>query len=168
MTAMLTAAHSEMTSRPLPHDSCSGRGIQLLTKEEFDRVLRALEIPFEANLVQWRVTERSDDDARGLMMAYADPRAYSDRLNSLFTPAGWTRRYTVRARKKPRPASSFIWTVSSGRSCQILRGKPRHVIGGDTQIAAVSAAISLGDRFMVEGRTRRFLCENYDLFILLL
>jgi hypothetical protein len=25
------------------------------------------------------------------------------------------------------------------------------VIGGDTQIAAVSAAISLGDRFMVEG-----------------
>jgi hypothetical protein len=106
MTAMLTAAHSEMTSRPLPHDSCSGRGIQLLTKEEFDRVLRALEIPFEANLVQWRVTERSDDEARGLMMAYADPRAYSHRLNSLFTPAGWTRRYTVRARKKPRPVGS--------------------------------------------------------------
>jgi len=31
------------------------------------------------------------------MMPYADPRAYSDRLNSLFTPAGWTRRYTVQA-----------------------------------------------------------------------
>jgi len=31
------------------------------------------------------------------MMPYADPRAYSDRLNSLFAPAGWTRRYTVQA-----------------------------------------------------------------------
>ncbi len=28
------------------------------------------------------------------------------------------------------------------------------VIGGDTQVAAVSAAISLGDRFMVEGPRR--------------
>jgi hypothetical protein len=45
--------------------------------------------------VQWRVTEWSDDGSRGLMMPYADPRAYSDRLNALFTPAGWTRKYTV-------------------------------------------------------------------------
>jgi hypothetical protein len=29
------------------------------------------------------------------MLAYADPRAYTDRLNELFTPAGWTRDYTV-------------------------------------------------------------------------
>jgi hypothetical protein len=42
---------------------------------------------------------------------------------------------------------------------EVLRDPPRQakahlisVIGGDTQIAAVSAAISLGDRFMVEGR----------------
>ena len=41
---------------------------------------------------------------------------------------------------------------------EVLPDPPRHakahlisVIGGDTQIAAVSAAISLGDRFMVEG-----------------
>jgi len=27
--------------------------------------------------------------------AYADQRAYTDRLNELFTPAGWTREYTV-------------------------------------------------------------------------
>jgi hypothetical protein len=29
------------------------------------------------------------------MLAYADPRAYTDRLNALFTVRGWTRRYTV-------------------------------------------------------------------------
>jgi hypothetical protein len=119
MTATLADAHNEMTSRPLPHDSCGGRGIQLLTKEEFDRVLRALEIPFEANLVQWRVTERSDDDARGLMMAYADPRAYSDRLNSLFTPA---RRYTVQAsapvqRSKRGPAAKILVTCEVTIAC---------------------------------------------------
>ncbi len=41
---------------------------------------------------------------------------------------------------------------------EMLRDPPRHakahlisVIGGDTQISAISAAISLGDRFMVEG-----------------
>src|ERR1700676_4559313 len=41
---------------------------------------------------------------------------------------------------------------------EVLPDQPRQakahlisVIGGDTQIAAVSAAISLGDRFMVEG-----------------
>jgi len=37
-------------------------------------------------------SEWSDDGTRGLMMPYADPRAYSDRLNRLFTPAGWTRK----------------------------------------------------------------------------
>jgi hypothetical protein len=66
-----------------------------LTKEELDEVLHALEMPFDPMLVQWRVTEWSDDRTCGLMMPYADPRAYSDRLNGLFTPAGWTRKYTV-------------------------------------------------------------------------
>lgn len=28
-------------------------------------------------------------------MPYADQRAYTDRLNALFTPAGWTRRYSI-------------------------------------------------------------------------
>ena len=29
------------------------------------------------------------------MVPYADQRAYTDRLNALFTPAGWTRKYTI-------------------------------------------------------------------------
>jgi hypothetical protein len=104
-----------MTSRPLPHDNSGGHRIRPLIKEELDGVLRALEIPFDANLVQWRVTEWSDDGRRGLMMPYADPRAYSDRLNDLFTPAGWTRRYTVQAsapvqRSKRGPAAKILVT----------------------------------------------------------
>ena len=54
-------------------------------------------IPFDLPVVQWRVTESSDDGTRGLMLPYADPRAYSDRLNDVFTPAGWSRKYAVQA-----------------------------------------------------------------------
>ena len=32
---------------------------------------------------------------RGQVVPYADQRAYTDRLNALFTPAGWTRKYSI-------------------------------------------------------------------------
>jgi hypothetical protein len=74
----------------LPSDSRS----RAQTNEELNEVLRALAIPFDLAVVQRRVTEWSDDGTRG---PYADARAYSDRLNDLFTPAGWSRKYTVQA-----------------------------------------------------------------------
>jgi hypothetical protein len=122
MTSTPIQAQSETTSRPLPHASSSGHGIQSLTKEELDRVLRALEIPFNADLVQWRITEWRDDGTRALMMPYADPRAYSDRLNGLFTPAGWTRRYSVQAsapvqRSKRGPAAKILVTCEVTITC---------------------------------------------------
>ncbi len=122
MISPLTEAQTEKTSRPLPHDSSGGHGFQPLAKEELDGILRALEVPFEANLVQWRVTEWSEDGPRGLMMPYADPRAYSDRLNSLFTPAGWTRRYTVQAsapvqRSRRGPAAKILVTCEVTIAC---------------------------------------------------
>jgi hypothetical protein len=59
------------------------------------KLLAELEIPFPAHQVQWRVTNTSNDKKRGQIMPYADPRAYTDRLNALFTPQGWTRNYRV-------------------------------------------------------------------------
>jgi hypothetical protein len=59
------------------------------------RVLAELEVPFPPQLVQWRVTNTSQDKKRGQIVPYADPRAYTDRLNGLFTPQGWTRTYAV-------------------------------------------------------------------------
>ena len=97
MTSQCNEAQIEVTSRAHMVGGPNGHGVQVLSDEELDRVLRALETPFDANLVQWRITEWNDDCTRGLMMPYADPRAYSDRLNSLFTPAGWTRKYSVQA-----------------------------------------------------------------------
>jgi hypothetical protein len=54
-----------------------------------------LEVPFDAAVIEWRVTNTSKDRKRGQIIPYADQRAYTDRLNSLFTPAGWTRKYAV-------------------------------------------------------------------------
>ena len=51
--------------------------------------------PFDPSEIKWRVTHTTQDGSRGAVIAFADPRAYTDRLNQLFTPTGWTRSYTV-------------------------------------------------------------------------
>lgn len=67
------------------------------TDERIKTVVAALEVPFEPKTIEWRVTKTSGDppNRRGLLIPYADQRAYTDRLNALFTPAGWTRSYAV-------------------------------------------------------------------------
>lgn len=59
------------------------------------KVLAELEVPFPLDQVHWRVMNTSNDKRRGQVVAYADPRAYTDRLNALFSPQGWTRRYKI-------------------------------------------------------------------------
>jgi hypothetical protein len=59
-------------------------------------LIASLEVPFHPSVIEWRVTNTSKGGSpRGQVMPYADQRAYTDRLNALFTPAGWTRRYTI-------------------------------------------------------------------------
>src|SRR5581483_7880784 len=56
----------------------------------------ALEVPFDPSQIEWRVMNTTKSQPlRGQVVPYADQRAYTDRLNALFTPAGWTRRYTI-------------------------------------------------------------------------
>ena len=57
--------------------------------------LRQLSVPFHPNDISWRVTNTTKDKKRGCVIPYGDQRAYTDRLNSIFTPAGWTRTYEV-------------------------------------------------------------------------
>ncbi len=60
---------------------------------ECERLLAALSAPFGSGELRWKVRSRMPDGSRGLVIPFADPRAYTDRLNSLFTPSGWTRAY---------------------------------------------------------------------------
>jgi hypothetical protein len=65
----------------------SSRTVQELVAE--------LEVPFDPAVIEWRVTNTTKDKTRGQVIPYADQRAYTDRLNALVTPAGWTRKYAI-------------------------------------------------------------------------
>ena len=77
-------------------------------------LLAELEVPFSPEQVQWRVTNTTNDKKRGQVVPYADPRAYTDRLNALLSPQGWTREYKVET-------MSNITRVKKGES--LLSGK---------------------------------------------
>ncbi len=65
--------------------------------ERIKELVAALEVPFDPSQIEWRVmnTTKNQQPVRGQVVPYADQRAYTDRLNALFTPAGWTRKYTI-------------------------------------------------------------------------
>jgi hypothetical protein len=67
----------------------------LAEARDVKKLFAELEVPFPADQVRWRVTNTTNDKKRGQIVPYADSRAYTDRLNSLFTPQGWTREYKV-------------------------------------------------------------------------
>jgi hypothetical protein len=72
-------------------------GIFPIPAERIKELVAALEVLFDPWLIEWRVmnTTKNQQPARGQVVPYADQRAYTDRLNALVTPAGWTRRYTI-------------------------------------------------------------------------
>jgi hypothetical protein len=68
---------------------------EVKTNEELNALFTQLADPFDPSEIKWRVTHTTRDGSRGAVIAFADPRAYTDRLNQLFTPTGWTRTYDV-------------------------------------------------------------------------
>jgi hypothetical protein len=71
----------------------------LFTLDEVKQFAALLKVLFDSSVIEWRVTNTSkgkvNGSLRGQVIPYADQRAYSDRLNALFSPAGWTRTYWV-------------------------------------------------------------------------
>lgn len=91
-------AHENGTSTTVASPSVLGMpAVSQLSAEKVKEVVAALEVPFHPSLIEWRVTNttKNQQPMRGQVIPYADQRAYTDRLNALFTPAGWTRRYTI-------------------------------------------------------------------------
>ena len=71
-------------------------GNQRFSQQEIKDLCAALEVPFDPRVIDWRVTNTSKNGKlRGQVIPYADQRAYTDRLNDLFSPAGWTRKYII-------------------------------------------------------------------------
>lgn len=69
--------------------------------ERRKEIKMSLEVPFDPSKIKWRVTATSTQQTqrgpqkRGQVIAYADQRAYTDRLNAIFGEWGWTRTYDV-------------------------------------------------------------------------
>ncbi len=89
-------AEAETTHAPLLRPAAPKTAVRRTTSK-MRKAIAELEVPFDPALIEWRVTrfERENGRRKGLLMPYADQRAYTDRLNALFTPAGWTRNYSV-------------------------------------------------------------------------
>ena len=69
--------------------------------ERMEQIRHQLLEPFDPSEIRWRVTATSTQQSkngpvrRGQLVAYADQRAYTDRLNEVFGEWGWTRTYNV-------------------------------------------------------------------------
>src|SRR6516225_7278491 len=107
-------AHPDFNHRLLSIFSADGGRITMPTERtnmspagDVKELLAELEVPL-------RVTNTTNDKKRGQIVPYADPRAYTDRLNTLVSPQGWTRDYKVET-------MSNITRVKKGES--LLSGK---------------------------------------------
>jgi hypothetical protein len=105
-SSVITPKEKEMESNgTLATNGCAGfptaavldgsTGFRQYSDEQVRQLVEALEEPFDPREIKWRVTNTTADKRRGQMLAYADPRAYTDRLNEVFTVRGWTRDYSV-------------------------------------------------------------------------
>jgi hypothetical protein len=68
---------------------------QQFSSQKIKELVAELEVPFDPSVIEWRVTNTAQGQSRGQVVPYADQRAYTDRLNAMFSPAGWTRKYAV-------------------------------------------------------------------------
>lgn len=112
---MSEAKFVEVPVAPRKGFRVSGTGHVVFSEEETAALLTALAEPFDPSSVKWKVSatrKRNGGHLQGLLAAYAEPRAYSNRLNRLFSPSGWTRRYWVQVvpnfERKSRDQTSSI------------------------------------------------------------
>jgi len=101
----------------------------LFSPDRLQELIAALETPFDPAHIKWRVTNtvttgsRNGPTLRGQVLACADPRAYTDRLNAVFGPAGWTRDYTVQVvqnfERKERGAKETTITAKIVVTCKV-------------------------------------------------
>lgn len=61
------------------------------------KLLEELQLPFDPALIRWHAKDFKNIRSRrfGLFFPHGDPRAYKDRLNSLFGPMAWCDHYEI-------------------------------------------------------------------------
>jgi len=88
--------HAQNVAEPTLSAGMIATGGSRFSAEQIKELVAALEVPFDPSQIEWRVMNTTKSQPlRGQVVPYADQRAYTDRLNALFTPAGWTRKYSI-------------------------------------------------------------------------
>jgi len=89
--------HPQGAAEPVLPPGMIATGGSRFSAGQIKELVAALEVPFDPSQIEWRVTNttKGQQPPRGQVVPYADQRAYTDRLNALFTPAGWTRKYAI-------------------------------------------------------------------------
>lgn len=67
----------------------------VLADARLKAILGQLEEPFDPDLIYWKPQATNSAKDKAVAAAYADPRAYSDRLNEVVGPDKWSTQYTV-------------------------------------------------------------------------
>jgi hypothetical protein len=111
---MESQTNSQLSSLPMNAATPAIVSPVAFGRDEAQRLLEQLAEPFDPSLVEWVVTATAPgkNGQRGLLAAYADPRAYLDRLNQLFTPCGWTQDYSFQVvgnvERRGRDGKGFV------------------------------------------------------------
>jgi hypothetical protein len=118
-----------MPAVPVNCEATQPIGTTFFTRERQKELRVALEMPFDPSVIKWRVTNTARVSSqkgfvtRGQVLAYADPRAYTDRLNELFGPSGWTRDYGVQVvqnfERKERGSNQRTITAKIVVTCKV-------------------------------------------------
>jgi hypothetical protein len=88
--------HAQSATEPILPPGMIATAGSRFAAEQIKELVAALEVPFDPSQIEWRVMNTTKSQPlRGQVVPYADQRAYTDRLNALFTPAGWTRKYAI-------------------------------------------------------------------------
>jgi len=126
---MTRSASNGATAAPVNGQAMRAGLASLFAPDRLRELIAALETPFDPAHIKWRVTNtvttgsRNGPVLRGQVLAYADPRAYTDRLNAVFSPAGWTRDYSVQVvqnfERKERGATERTITAKIVVTCKL-------------------------------------------------
>ncbi len=92
------------------------------TPEQRQELLAKLREPFHPDEILWRTTNKARDGKSVCVAPYADRRAYSDRLNVLFSPSGWSEDFnTTMLAPVPRKKNNAV--IITGKvmvSCRVV------------------------------------------------
>jgi len=135
------AQHESATSPAVIYQATADAHGEQFSLERRKDIKMALEVPFDPSEIKWRVTATSTQQTkrgpqkRGQVVAYADQRAYTDRLNAIFGEWGWTRNYDVQvAQNFERKSSSDKTPTAISAKVVVVSRVTIHQLGTHTGV----------------------------------